>query len=358
MTENYQPRLFGINQSNRDFTQKSSWGKNQFNSSFPAALACYMSCKNLQPVYLTLNGKLTVNHGKIDVSSLFGLDYNSPNLFFAFERDYLPYQDIVIGNLPRIDLVTMDISQNNLCLRGIEIKLTALPDNTTCELTDDKYGSEIVVRPPTIVYLTVSIAKAYQYNIKELKDYLNPICNEIQDWTSPSCILPVINELISVIDVVISSCIKSQIPLIMQPIWKTKGKSAKLHDNCLDIFMWSNLAFTRLFIDAAKSELNSDKITRHKRCVVWLAKMLYDFANTSKINHTATIDEISLNTKNDKAFALSGSRTHKYMKSAELTQPRIKRKEINNIILGGGEKLLSPERRFDAIILNTPNLFV
>lgn len=121
--------------------------------------------------------------------------------------------------------------------------------------------------------------------------------------------------------------------------------------------MWSNLAFTRLFIDAAKSELNSDKITRHKRCVVWLAKMLYDFANTSKINHTATIDEISLNTKNDKAFALSGSKTHQYMKSPELTKPRIKQEEINNIILGGGEKLLSPERRFDAIILNTPNLF-
>ena len=203
ISDNYQPRLFGINQSNRDFTKKSSWGKNQFNSSFPAALACYMSCKNLQPVYLKLNHDLTVNHGKIDVSSLFGLHY----------------------------------------------------------------------------------------------------------------------------------------------------------DNCLDIFMWSNLAFTRLFIDAAKSELNSDKITRHKRCVVWLAKMLYDFANTSKINHTATIDEISLNTKNDKAFALSGSKTHQYMKSPELTKPRIKQEEINNIILGVGEKLLSPDRRFDAIILNTPNLF-
>ena len=27
MSENYQPRLFGINQSNRDFTKKYSWGK-------------------------------------------------------------------------------------------------------------------------------------------------------------------------------------------------------------------------------------------------------------------------------------------------------------------------------------------
>ena len=210
MNENYQPRLFGINQSNRDFTKKSSWGKNQFNSSFPSALACYMSWKNLQPVYLTLDHNLTINHGKINVSSLFGLDYNSPNLFFAYERDYLPYQDIVIGNLPRIDLVTIDISQNNLCLRGIEIKLTALPDNTTYNLSDDQYGSEIVVRPPTIVYLSVSIAKAYQNNVTALQDCLNPICNKIKDWTSPSCILPVINDLITVIDVVISSYISSR----------------------------------------------------------------------------------------------------------------------------------------------------
>lgn len=53
-----------------------------------------------------------------------------------------------------------------------------------------------------------------------------------------------------------------QIPLVMQPIWKTQGKSAKLHDYCLDIFVWSNIAFTQLFLDAATEEINIDK-TRH-----------------------------------------------------------------------------------------------
>jgi hypothetical protein len=45
------------------------------------------------------------------------------------------------------------------------------------------------------------------------------------------------------------------------------------------------------------------------------------------------------------------------MQSPELTTPRIKSDEIKNIILGGGQNLLSPERRFDAIIFNTPKLF-
>ena len=45
------------------------------------------------------------------------------------------------------------------------------------------------------------------------------------------------------------------------------------------------------------------------------------------------------------------------MSCAELVQPRIRKTEIKNIILGHGEKLLSPERRFDAILVNSPELF-
>lgn len=40
-----------------------------------------------------------------------------------------------------------------------------------------------------------------------------------------------------------------------------------------------------------------------------------------------------------------------------LTNSTICKDEIKNIILGGGQLLLSPERRFDAIVSNTPGLF-
>ena len=56
------PGLFGINNSNRDFTRRQSWGKNQFNTSFPAALACYMNNQNVPPVYIRLNEDLKVKH--------------------------------------------------------------------------------------------------------------------------------------------------------------------------------------------------------------------------------------------------------------------------------------------------------
>ena len=45
------------------------------------------------------------------------------------------------------------------------------------------------------------------------------------------------------------------------------------------------------------------------------------------------------------------------MSCTRLIKPLIKKEEIKNIILGGGQNLLSPERRFDAIIFNSPELF-
>ena len=119
------------------------------------------------------------------------------------------------------------------------------------------------------------------------------------------------------------------------------------------------MAFTRLFVDATNSEIERNKtnISRQSRTVIWLFRMLFDFAFNGQINHELVIDSLSYNTKNDKAFALSGKVTHNYMKCNELITPRIQKKEIRNIIIGGGQNLLSPERRFDAIIFNSPELF-
>ena len=86
--------------------------------------------------------------------------------------------------------------------------------------------------------------------------------------------------------------------------------------------------------------------------------MLYDYALQSQFNFISIRDQITYNTGNDKAFAVGGKITHRYMKSKELTMPRIHKNAIREIIQGGGQDYLSPERRLDAIILNTLGLFV
>lgn len=174
-------------------------------------------------------------------------------------------------------------------------------------------------------------------------------------------VIPYVPQMIDALDAIAISLLDYQTPLLMQPIWKTLGKTPKLAENCLDVFIWSNLAFTRLFINLAKSELKTfgdfRNIARHTRTIIWLFKMISDFSAHNAFNHRKIIDHLSYNTKNDKAFAVSGRVTQGYMRSPFLSRPRITQSEIKNIILGGGQNLLSPERRFDAIVYNSPNLF-
>jgi hypothetical protein len=359
-TENQQPGLFGLKYSNRGFTQKEAWGKNCFNSSLPASLCSYLYNRNLENIYIKLNSSLRVEHSSISTDNFYGVDPNSENIFYAFETQFTPYQQYLIGTLPGVDLVTQ-AKDTGACLQAIEIKLTALPDNTTCDLSEDFYGCEIVVRPDTIVYLACSIAETFRLNPSYINSLIGKDFLEVSDWTEPDCVVPYIPQMINVIDSIALSILEYQKPFLMQPIWKTEGKSSKLSENCLDVFVWSDLAFTRLFIDLAKLEIKAfgrvRSIARHTRTIVWLFRMLYDFSINGSFNHKRIIDALSYNTKNDKAFAVSGRVTHAYMRSEVLRQPRIQKSEIRRIIVGGGQNLLSPERRFDAIIYGSPDLF-
>lgn len=349
------PGLFGLEFTNRDFTKPKYWGKNQFNSSFPASLACYMHSKGVNPVYLRLDKNKNVAHTEISLPELFGLAPLSNELHFAFETTFSIYVTYAKGTVPRADLVTMNRSSKPpQLLRALEVKLTALPDNTTYQSSEENYGCEIVVRPDTIVYLALGLAQVYRDERDDLMNLLDVV--DVADWEEINDVLPHIGSMANAIDGALTAKINEQLPFLMQPIWKTDGKSQVLAEQCFDMFIWSDFGFTRLFTNTALRE-NAKGITRNARSVVWLFKMLYDFAQNGSIDFKSIIDRLTYNTKNDKAFAVSGAVTNPFMRCPQLTTPRVNKNAIKEIILGGGQNYLSPERRLDAAILNTPGLF-
>lgn len=344
------PRLFGLDKTNRDFSKKTSWGKNQFNSSFPASLCCYLASKNIDANYLAIeNGKFTPT--VVGIDKVFGISSKNPDLYFAFESQHTPFQKYVSGPLPRTDVVIQKESTGE-CVSALEVKLTALPDNTTCTLNDSLYGSEIVVRPDTIVYLACALILRIG---NELNAYFEDI--KINNWSNAQEVLPKIEHIIDTIKALSLIAEHKQIPFLLQPIWKTIGKSPVLSDQCLDIFVWSDAGFTNFISKISNRNPDASSITRQTRTAIWLYKMLNDFCNNGQFDHEEIIDNLSYNTKNDKAFASAGNVTNKYMSCQRLETPIISKTEIKNIILGGGQNLLSPERRFDAIIFNAPELF-
>lgn len=344
------PGLFGINNTNRDFTLKKTWGKNQFNSSFPASLCCYLASKDISANYLSIADK-KFSHKLISIKDVFGIEYDDEDIYFAFESQHTPYQKFVLGSLPRTDLVIQRAS-TGACLAGLEVKLTALPDETTFDLTEEKYGCEIVVRPDTIVYLACAIAMKLG---KKLNEVLPDIT--VKDWMEPSDVLKNIKEIVDAVERLSLEVETNQSAFLIQPIWKTKGKSPALAENCLDIFVWSESGFCNFVSKIADRNSGVTSITRSTRTAVWLYKMLKDIKDNGKFDPETIIDTLSYNTKNDKAFATAGAITQKYMNSPRLLTPIIMKSEIKNIILGGGQNLLSPERRFDAILFSSPELF-
>ena len=347
MTQNLKPGLFGLTRSNRDFTQAEYWGKNQFNSSFPASLCCFLASKELSAVYIKLEGS-RIERREISVENLFGTPPTDPDIFFSFEFPFTPFQKYIIGRMPNTDLV---ILKKDRALSGLEIKLTALPDSTTYELTDSEYGSELVVRPDSIAYLACSFAESSALHSLPNVGILS------QDYPDALKVLPKIKDIINAVRAIGHSSKEKQSPFLLQPIWKTIGKSPVLADNCLDVFVWSNSAFVEFICSLADPNPFATSINRHTRTVIWLYKMLLDLKDNKRFNHALIIDQITYNTKNDKAFASSGATNNRFMKCSRLENPIIRKNEIKKIILGGGQNLLSPERRFDAIIFNSPDLF-
>lgn len=347
-------RLFGIESSNRDFNDEKSWGKNQFNNAFPVALACYMESQDLNLVYFKLDGKLNFYKSYISTSELFGADVNKDKICYNFEDNYENYKSLSHGKLPGIDLVTRELKTKRP-LKPIEIKLTTLPDHTTCNLADNCYGSEIVVRPDTIVYQAFSIVESIKGNTKEIEEIFKNTFNAVKDWHDAENVLANLDNIIDSLYQLVVRYNDEESPLLMQPVWKTKGKSAILAENCLDIFVWSNFSFMKLYVRPKNQR--GDKIDRNNRTIVWLFLMIYDYIENKTINHKRIIDNYTYNTKNDKAFAIAGNRTNAIMKSVELEKPRVKKSEIKNIILDGGQNQLSPERRFDGVVQADTSLF-
>lgn len=355
MTTSIVPGLFGQKHSSRDYTKAECWGKNQFNSSFPASLVAYMYSKNVKPVYICTSPDNSIFHKYIDGKALLGIDPLGEQTYYNFEAGYAPYEKFYQGEREKIDLVMLNQETNEL-LSGLEVKLTALPDNTTKNLPETEWGTEIVMRPPTICFLACSICA--NYNTIEEKEHLRSLLRkvpQINHWEEIEEVLSHYNQILSsILAVSTDMCIKQK-PLIVQPIWKTEGNKMRLKENCLDVFVWSNLSIIQMCCTEDSSSLT--KLNRFHRTIIWLYKMLLDYVTYDMFDYKRIIRLQSYNLANDKAFALPGTKSHSFLKCDELVKPRISKYEIKNIILGGGQDLLSPERRFDAVLVNSPDIF-
>ena len=348
--------LFGIERSNRNFADPYYWGKNQFNSAFPVALACYMHSRGMPLVYVQYKDAQATHVGELGVDKLWGSDQPSESLYFSFETRFDAFRNLVHDDLPPIDLVVCagDAAQQ---IRPLEVKLTTLPDNTTEALDERQYGAELVIRSATTRYMALSMAQSVATDLTKVRSIFEPVFARVRNWDSKVEMKNLAPAAVLALETFLNLYQPLQQPLLMQPLWKTVGKSSVLAEQCLDIFVWSDFALAHLFLESARHSLTATGISRPLRAALRLSRFLFERASGAKVYQQPIYDGMTFDFQNDKEFAISGMRSRGLMACERLHRLAVSRSSIRDIVLGGGHTYLSPERRFDAILYFSTDLF-
>lgn len=346
--------LYGIHHSNRSVDEH--WGKNRFNSSYPAATAAYMLDHDIPAIYLKLQnnkGKLEVVTETISLRDVFNIDVRSlDEIYYSFESVYEPYQKYAFDAIDGIDLVIKDMAGNYLA--PLEVKLTVLPDSTTVNRDESEWGSELVVRSATTSYCALGMFSAVEDDADDIRNIFEDSCSSVQMWDNDFEMTHKTAQLKDCIDTFECRYIRHQKPLLMQTVWKTQGQSPVLAEQAFDIVVWSDYAFSRLFLDKAVNGTRiPDRMSRHMRSTARLARCLWELSKSGKIRLTDIYRQMSYRYQTDKEFAISGSVWRTYIDSVRTITPVLHKDVVLEIIEDGNIERLRPERRFDQTLYFT-----
>ena len=343
--------LFGIENSNR--TVDRHWGKNCFNSSFPTSTACYMLANNIPAIYIHLDhvdGRLCVVADEIPINQVFNCGEKQPrDLYFNFESVFEPYQQYSFDAIDGIDLVVKDTAGNFLV--PLEVKLTVLPTDQTSRQAEDKWGCELVIRSATTSYCALGMYDSVKNDAHHIREIFEEACSSIQMWDNDFEMTHKMPTLCNSIDTFQKEYYQHQKPLLMQTIWKTQGKSPMLADQAFDVVVWSDYAFSRLFVDGSAEVATT--MSRPMRATARLARCIWELSKSGRIRMVDIYRQMAFGNQTDKEFAIGGSKWRQYVTTDRIITPILSKNVVNDIIEDGYIERLSPERRFDQTLYFT-----
>lgn len=128
-------------------------------------------------------------------------------------------------------------------------------------------------------------------------------------------------------------------------------KSPLLAENAFDIVIWSDYAFSRLFIDSSYVVTNT--MSRPMRATARLARCLWELSKSGKIRVVDIYRQMAFGNQTDKEFSIPGNKWRNYVEATRTAHPILKKDMVNKIIENGYIEKLSPERRFDQTLYFT-----
>lgn len=149
---------------------------------------------------------------------------------------------------------------------------------STYKKPEDQWGPEMVISSATTSYCALGMYDAVKTDAHEVREIFEDACSSIQSWDNDFEMTHKIPNLCHAIDEFQAKYYQCQKPLLMQTLWKTQGKSPLLAANAFDIVVWSDYAFSRLFVDSSYEV--SSTMSRPMRASARLACCLWELSKS------------------------------------------------------------------------------
>ena len=348
--------LFGLDYSNHDFSEQKSFGKNIFTNAFPVSIGQYMHIKRgIGPVQISAvvdtQGNISTSQSECSWANVLNTD--PAQAHFEFECVYAGYAQYTHGSPNKSDVVVMTRSGEHR--RPLEIKLVVVPTSQTAGKPRAEQSCELVVRPPSVEQLAFSIAHSYGPERRiEMQEIIVKALGKPMgyQWRDEKAMLVRLPQVVEAARSITQSGIELQTPLVLMAMWRTQGQRPLLDDRAFDLFVWTDLAFLQLFIDAAANQVKkgNQTISRPARALVWLVYSLWEYSTQRSLRFEGAHSTITYGAQTDKAGSFANTAIHKFVRGEEFTDPRVTDQELYGILDAKSLSILAPERRLDAAL--------
>ena len=188
-----------------------------------------------------------------------------------------------------------------------------------------------------------SVWDAVKDHRDRVRDIFEDVCGGIGSWTNDYEMAHKTASLRDALNVFEREFIDYQRPLVMQPIWKTQGQTPLLSDEAFDIVVWSNLAFSRLFIENEIKETMS----RPMRATARMARCIWELSRSGRVRMEDIYRQMTFGQQNDKEANPAGKGWRKYISTDRVLHPVVPKTAIREILAPNYTEMLKPERRLD-----------
>lgn len=339
-----EPELYGIRNSN--MTTREMWSREMFPVSFSVALVNRMWDRDLPLNYISIGENLRCTVSELWPDVMYGCSKGElQDREFSFKTLYDPYEELATG-IPASDLVIRN--DRKLPLGRIDIRNSVIPDAITRDLDDERMGPEISVRSPLLKSCALSMAASMMPRSETALSVLEDGVPTETDWTDWNDVAPSYEAIVTNLDKTESIMRSLQRPLFLHTLWKSEREGPFMSADAMDAFAWSDMAFTRLFLDDTHKA--KPTVTRLQRCTVRLYVMLTSMLRGERPDLDVIINTTMYGLPAEKEFMMNGRQTNTYMRCDRLAKPAVDAREVTFLASRGFERMIMPERRLDMAV--------